>query len=1001
LPDIADPQKVQIADLEELRAVAPAGSPLPEYALPIEQRQPLEVRVTEIDLNALRSATLGTSSGGTGVADDQDYMLPNSGIIYASRDDALPDITDPSDPSSSSASSSDSTPSATDFKLDPTRRPNGIRLINGGTLSRGSANTDRIAEKGLILATNEPVYIMADENGDFDAHYKFGSTTLVEEFETQLNRDDYNNFYTRGDGAPAPRRGRNLSFACRDQQAGCEEQGDQWRAARILADSVTLLSNKFRDGFRNEADFDLNNNAGNLLVDARLKNGFWWNSFAPSATWYDTSSGYPDTKAFEAYAGDPPAKTQGSSYVMNGVTPIQRRTSFPAYKMEMCRKVPVSECEAQDWHAFYDNTDPDSKALDQAAGRTDFNFSTLPVAQRSAASLPRRVAFSRNAFGQLNLDDNGYAIPKVPGGPGGTPLSYGSATVTAAATGTAVNPFSSSPPAAATNALWFATSLDNDRPNRYDPLTPGSGFDFGYAANNPLYYLPDEPETPLPGQEVRERQLLLPGTPTFPDSLPGDVEDILNALNGLTDLDPSDYAVCSASKVSKTYDGTVNPGVNPCPALARILPVWNRLRGLAAVANVVSVAPLNVDGATPNVATAPVSVFDIPPTTNGVLNIPLSFERGTQTNPIIVIRMTQGVSQPISFVGAFNMQLRGIDPNNIFWVPNRPGLRFTDGTYKVTGNFIGLPQAGSLIRVQGTTANRVVGGRFLGFYGQVVGGVANNPFPPNFMTAMTTTDQPLLVPILQLHSPTGTPSNNRATAFGGTESITNRWLQHASDSTFNAAFVMGDSPSRPFPEGQAAGGAPSDLGESGGGLHNLPRFLEAWEESETGTGDPNNPRKTIINGSFIQLKRSTFATAPFETVNDRTKDNSLFFDDSSPGVPPYMEEYQSARRAYLYKGGGQGRKAPFYKPPSRLWGYDIGFLSQRPDLFSRRFSTPSAGNPSKYFREVGRDDNWVKTLLCAVEKSDPTLTDPTAYDRPAVNTDQRPAACPPINQYQS
>jgi hypothetical protein len=347
------------------------------------------------------------------------------------------------------------------------------------------------------------------------------------------------------------------------------------------------------------------------------------------------------------------------------------------------------------------------------------------------------------------------------------------------------------------------------------------------------------------------------------------------------------------------------------------------------------------------------------------------------------------------------MQLKGIDPNNILWLPNLPGVRFLDGTYKVTGNFIGYPQPQNLIRVLGTTANRVVGGRFLGFYGQAVDNIGNAQFPPNFMTAMTTTDQPLLVPILQLHSPTGTPSTNRATAFGGTESINNRWLQHASDSTFNAAFVMGDSASRPFPEGQSSGPEQNDKGESGGGLHNLPRFLEAWENSEDASGSPQGPRDVVINGSFIQLKRSIFATAPFETVNDRTKDNSLFFDESSPGVPPYMEDYQNLRRAFLYKGGGQGRKAPFYKPPTRLWGYDVGFLSQRPDLFSRRFSTPSAGTPTRFFREVGRDDAWVKTLLCAVEKTDPTSADATAYDRPAVSNDQRPADCPPINQYQS
>jgi hypothetical protein len=43
--------------------------------------------------------------------------------------------------------------SPTDFKLDPTRRPNGIRLIDGSNLSHLSENTYREQEKGLILVT--------------------------------------------------------------------------------------------------------------------------------------------------------------------------------------------------------------------------------------------------------------------------------------------------------------------------------------------------------------------------------------------------------------------------------------------------------------------------------------------------------------------------------------------------------------------------------------------------------------------------------------------------------------------------------------------------------------------------------------------------------------------------------------------------------------------------------------------------------------------------------
>jgi hypothetical protein len=119
---------------------------------------------------------------------------------------------------------------------------------------------------------------------------------------------------------------KNENFACRKGANGCDD-GDSWRAARILSDAITLLSDDFQDGVRQDGDYDLRNNAGNLAVEARLKNGFWWNS----------------------YGTNTPGTPVKSSYVMNSVTPIQRRASFPAYKMEICRKLPVSECIPQDW----------------------------------------------------------------------------------------------------------------------------------------------------------------------------------------------------------------------------------------------------------------------------------------------------------------------------------------------------------------------------------------------------------------------------------------------------------------------------------------------------------------------------------------------------------------------------------------------------------------------------------------------------------------------------
>ena len=56
------------------------------YDLEIEQRQPLEIRTTDIDMDRLRGSTI---SGGNNPGVATDYMLPYSGIVYATREDAL------------------------------------------------------------------------------------------------------------------------------------------------------------------------------------------------------------------------------------------------------------------------------------------------------------------------------------------------------------------------------------------------------------------------------------------------------------------------------------------------------------------------------------------------------------------------------------------------------------------------------------------------------------------------------------------------------------------------------------------------------------------------------------------------------------------------------------------------------------------------------------------------------------------------------------------------
>ncbi|MEY3403321.1 MAG: hypothetical protein RLZZ86_2937 [Cyanobacteriota bacterium] len=173
-----------------------------------DQRENKKVRATVLDLNLLRTKTIGGS----------EYLLPNSGIIYATRDDALPDI-------SAGNTDDEKLESPVDYVDDSTRRPSAIILINGGKLGR--TNSYKEEEKGLTLATNLPTYI----KGDFNLHTQ-------EEF-TQTLVESWSNFYTRTTF--------NNNFACRADDSrflNCKT-GDEWRPANILADAVTLLSGDF------------------------------------------------------------------------------------------------------------------------------------------------------------------------------------------------------------------------------------------------------------------------------------------------------------------------------------------------------------------------------------------------------------------------------------------------------------------------------------------------------------------------------------------------------------------------------------------------------------------------------------------------------------------------------------------------------------------------------------------------------------------------------------
>ncbi|MBZ8182211.1 hormogonium polysaccharide biosynthesis protein HpsA [Oscillatoria salina] len=464
-------KEIAFLDSRQIKSVEdeydPANSALgndldPNYDLAIEQREPMEIRATVIDLDLLREST--AQSYFTGV---DEYMLPNSGIIYASRDDALPDASDSINPLVAHLSPQEdddgSNPAlaATDFKLDPTRRPNAIMLINGDKLSR--TDEFREEEKGLTLVSNLPVYIQgvdpneSNTRGGFNPHQD-DTGNPQEEFTESYDPQNYNQFYDRSN--------LNENFACRANDprlpSGSCTDPDQWRAANILSDAVTLLSAEFREGFRNEGDYDLRNNQidsyvldldgnpdlgiahvdldgdnnpdsisardpdggnltnGNSIEERRLFNGFWNNNFVTNGLSsgvaitdtddddeIDTSDDEYLDSDYTAYN----ANTLNSSYFNNLVTPVQRRANFPEYLMEFCQKLPVSECTPQDWVINTTGTRA-SDAVGSAPGEAGTTAQTPD--NLNLQRLARRVAFLRMTAGISNLQVNGSPPSPMP-----------------------------------------------------------------------------------------------------------------------------------------------------------------------------------------------------------------------------------------------------------------------------------------------------------------------------------------------------------------------------------------------------------------------------------------------------------------------------------------------------------------------------------------------------------------------------------------------------------
>ncbi|MBM0743268.1 hypothetical protein JOY44_16890 [Phormidium sp. CLA17] len=279
LPTIADPDASDPPNPNRIIATDGSVQAIPfQDKVAFNGREWLPARVLDIDLDMLRNSDKGVGN---------DTWLPVTGIVYAFREDAVREDAI-ARPASTLAYTDAQTPGAetdpklnaafnvstkpVDFIADPDRRPHGFRLRNGAILKRGGSVKTEDNFHGLSLITDQPAYVM----GDFNLHQDTDGKRL-EEFMVQLpaNPVDYTSetFYDNRDDGGAEER-----FA--------DPDADLWRPSEILADSVTILSDRFCDGSaidtfmtagprptNNDGGIGVDTSSGSNATKAVYKNG--------------------------------------------------------------------------------------------------------------------------------------------------------------------------------------------------------------------------------------------------------------------------------------------------------------------------------------------------------------------------------------------------------------------------------------------------------------------------------------------------------------------------------------------------------------------------------------------------------------------------------------------------------------------------------------------------------------------------------------------------------
>lgn len=131
-----------------------------------------------------------------------------------------------------------------------------------------------------------------------------------------------------------------------------------------------------------------------------------------------------------------------------------------------------------------------------------------------------------------------------------------------------------------------------------------------------------------------------------------------------------------------------------------------------------------------------------------------------------------------------------------------------------------------------------------------------------------------------------------------------------------------------------SGVVPSRAGQTNGGFHNFPRFIEDWSGIAA-----------RITGSFVQLNFSTYATGPYE--HDAWEPS-----DPDPATIPFSVNHIG-----------------YYQAPERAWGYDVGLQYAPAGPLAQRFV--SSGVPrSEFYRDLRADDPYICPLRLALNRRD-------------------------------